>query len=67
MAAAVHSYSVPQDRWIVPHLAVRASFLHSSWTVQVSQPVKRAPLWLSSWLPALDKTRGSGFVDVQRV
>ena len=42
-------------------------FFYSSWTVQVSQSVKRTPLWLSSWLPALDKTRGSSFVDVQRV
>ena len=59
VAAAVHSCSVRMDRWIVPHLAVRASFLYSSWTCQVSQPVKRTPLWLASWLPALDKTRGS--------
>ena len=26
VAAAVHSCSVQQDRWVVPHLAVRASF-----------------------------------------
>ena len=67
VAAAVHSFSVQQDRWIVPHLAVRASFLYSSWTVRVSQPVKRTPLWPASWLPALDKTRGSKSVEVQRV
>ena len=67
VAAAVHSCSVQQDRWIVPHLAVRASFLYSSWTCQVSQPVKRTPLWPASWLPALDKTRGSRSVEVQRV
>ena len=67
VAAAVHSCSVQQDRWIVPHLAVRASFLYSSWTVRVSQLVKRTPLWPASWLPALDKTRGSRSVEVQRV
>ena len=67
VAAAVHSCSVQQDRWIVPHLAVRASFLYSSWTVRVSQLVKRTPLWPASWLPALDKTRGSKSVEVQRV
>ena len=66
VAAAVHSCSVQQDRWIVPHLAVRASFLYSSWTGQVSQPVKRTPLWPASWLPALGKTRGSKSVEVQR-
>ena len=67
VAAAVHSCSVRMDRWIVPHLAVQASFLYSSWTCQVSQPVKRTPLWPASWLPALDKTRGSKSVEVQRV
>ena len=67
VAAAVHSCSVQQDRWIVPHLAVRASFLYSSWTRQVSQPVRCTPLWPASWLPALDKTRGSRSVEVQRV
>ena len=67
VAAAVHSCSVQQDRWVVPHLAVRASFLYSKWTCQVSQPVKRTPLWPASWLPALDKTRGSKSVEVQRV
>ena len=41
VAAAVHSCSVRMDRWIVPHLAVQASFLYSSRTCQVSQPVKR--------------------------
>ena len=35
VAAAVHSCSVQLDRWIVPHFAVRASFLYSSWTCQV--------------------------------
>ena len=67
VAAAVSSCSVQQDRWIVPHHAVRASFLYSSWTVRVSQPVKRTPLWPASWLPALDKTRGSKSIEVRRV
>ena len=67
VAAAVHSCSVQLDRWIVPHFAVRASLLYSSWTCQVSQPVRRTPLWPASWLPALDKSRGSKSVEVQRV
>ena len=44
VAAAVNSCSVQLDRWIVPHHAVRASFLYSSWTCQVSQPVRCTPL-----------------------
>ena len=65
--AAVRSCSVQRSRWIVPHLAVRASFAYSCWTCQVSQPVKRTPLWPASWLPAIDKTRGSKSVEVQKV
>ena len=67
VAAAVHSCSVQQDRWVVPHHAVRASFLYSSWIGLVSQPVRRTPLWPASWLPAIDNTRGSRSVEVQRV
>ena len=48
-------------------MAVRASFLYSRWTCQVSQPVKRTPLWPASWLPALDEARSSKSVEVQRV
>ena len=66
VTAAVRSCSVQRSRWIVPHLAVRASFAYSCWTCQVSQPVKRTPLWPASWLPAIDKTRGSKSVEVQR-
>ena len=67
VAAAVNSSSVQLDRWIVPHHAVRASFLYSRWTCRVSQPVRCTPLWPASWLPALDKSRESKSVEVQRV
>ena len=33
----------------------------------VSQPVKRTPLWPASWVPAIDKSRSSKSVEVQRV
>ena len=33
----------------------------------VSLPVQRSPLWPASWLPVLDKSRGSKSVEVQRV
>ena len=67
VAAAIDSCSVQLDRRIVPHHAVRASFLYSSWTCQVSQPVRCTPLWPASWLPALDKSRGSKSIEVQKV
>ena len=67
VAAAVCSCSVQQDRWTVLHHAVRASFIYSSWISQVSQPVRRKPLWPASWLPALDKSRESKSIEVKRV
>ena len=67
LPAAVLSCRVQPDRWIAPHLAVRTLFDCCRWTSWVTQPVSRTPLWLASWLPAVDKSRGSKSVDVQRV
>ena len=66
-AAAVLSCKVQPDRWIAPHLAVRALFDYDRWESWVSQPVQRTPLWPASWLPVVDKTRGSKIAEVQRV
>ena len=52
--AAVLSCRVQPDRWIAPRLAVRALFECCRWTCRVTQPVQRTPLWLDSWLPAID-------------
>ena len=67
LAAAVLSCKVQPGRWIAPHLAVRTLFDCCRWTSQVTQPVLRTPLWPASWLPAVDKSRGSKSVEVQRV
>ena len=37
------------------------------WESWVTQPVRCTFLWPASWLPAVDKTRGSKSVEVQRV
>ena len=37
------------------------------WSCRVTQPVRRTPLWPASWLPAVDKSRGSKSVEVRRV
>ena len=42
-------------------------FLISVGLVGFLSPVRRTPLWPASWLPALDKSRGSKSVEVQRV
>ena len=56
-----------EDRWILPHLAVRTHFECSLWVSRVSLPVQRSPLWPASWLPVLDESRGSESAEVQRV
>ena len=66
-AAAILSCKVQQDRWIAPHLAVRALFDCGRWDSWVTQPVRCTPLWPASWLPIVDNTRGSKSADVQRV
>ena len=66
-AAAVLSCMVQADRWISPHLAVRALFDYYRWSCCVTQPVRFSPLWPASWLPAVDKSRGSKSVEVLRV
>ena len=67
LAAALLSCKVQPDRWIAPHLAVRALFDYGRWESWVTQPVRCIPLWPASWLPVVDKTRGSKSVEVRRV
>ena len=66
-AAAILSCKVQPDKWIAPHLEVRALFDYGRWESWVAQPVQRTPLWPASWLPVVDKTRGSKSAEVQRV
>ena len=65
--AALLSCSVSSCRWLQPHFAVSATFDCDRWSCRVTQPIRCTPLWPASWLPALDKTRGSKSVEVQRV
>ena len=67
VAAAVSGCEVLVDRWVVPHFAVRTCFDYSRWLARVSLPPQRSPLWPASWLPVLDKSRGSKAAEVQRV
>ena len=59
LAAAVSSCRVELDKWIAPHLAFAAHFDCVRWICQVNQPVQSTPLWPASWLPAINKSRGS--------
>ena len=67
VAAAVSGCEVLRERWVVPHFAVRTCFDYSHSLARVSLPVQRTPLWPASWLPVLDKSRGSKAAEVQRV
>ena len=62
--AVVLSCKVQADIWIAPHLAVRTLFDCCRWDCRVTQ---RTLLWPASWLPAVDKGRGSKSVEVQSV
>ena len=64
-AAAVLSCTVQADRWISPHLSLRALFDYDRWSCCVT--CQRAPLWPASWSPVFDKIRGSKSAEVQRV
>ena len=66
-AAAVLSCKVQPDRWIAPHLAIHTLFDCCRWESWVTQSVQRTSLWPASWLPAVDKGRGSKSAEVQRV
>ena len=66
-AAALLSCSVSAGRWLQHHFAVSAMFDCDRWFWRVTQPVRETPLWSASWLPALDKSRGSKSVEVLRV
>ena len=66
-AATVLSCGVQSDKWVAPHLAVRTLFDCGGWTCPVTQPLQRTPLQPASWLPAVDKSRRSESVEVQRV
>ena len=65
--AAVLSCRVQEDRWIALHLAIRALFDYGRWESWVTQPVRCTSLLPASWLPVVDKSRGSKSVEVQRV
>ena len=65
--AAVLSCNVQADRWVASHLAVRTLFDCCRWICSVTQVVERTHLWPASWLPVVDKTRGSKSVEVRRV
>ena len=50
-----------------PHLAVRSYFDCRRWPCRKTQPIQRTPLWPAAWLSAVDKSRGSKSVELQRV
>ena len=66
-AAAVLSCEVVSDRWVQPQLAVRTWFAAERWSAQVTQPRRFTPLWPASWVPSVDKSRGSNSAEVRRI
>ena len=67
-AAALLLCKVQPDRWIAPRLLQFVLFFDCGrWESWVTQPVHCTSLWPASWLPAVDKGRGSKSAEVQRV
>ena len=65
LAAAVLSCRVQPDGWIAPHLAVGLFLITAGGNVGLHSLCTL--LWPASWLPAIDRSRGSKSVEVQRV
>ena len=65
--AAVLSCKVQADWWLLLILRFGLSLTAAGGSGRVTQPVQRTPLWPASWLPSVDKSRGSKSVEVQRV
>ena len=65
--SALRWCSVLQERWILPHYAVRASFSVGRWSARVCLPVRSSVLWPAAWVSCVDKSRGSKSVEVRRI
>ena len=65
--SALRWCSVLQERWILPHYAVRASFSVGRWSAKVCLPVRSSVLWPAAWVSCVDKSRGSKSLEVRRI
>ena len=65
--SALRWCSVLQDRWILPHYAVRASFSMGRWSAKACLPVRFSVLWPAAWVAYADKSRSSKSVEVRRI
>ena len=65
--SALRWCSVLQDRWILPHSAVRASFSVGRWSARICLPVRFSVLWPAAWVACSDKSRISRSVEVRRI
>ena len=65
--SALRWCSVLQERWILPHYAVRASFSMSRWSAKACLPARFSVLWPAAWVSCADKSRGSKSVEVRRI
>ena len=65
--SALRWCSVLQDRWILPHYAVRASFSMGRWSARACLPVRFSLLWPAAWVAYTHKSRSSKSVEVRRI
>ena len=65
--SALRWCSVLQERWILLHYAIRASFSVGRWSATVCLPVRFSVLWPAAWVSCVDKSRGSKSVEIRRI
>ena len=69
VTAALGWCTVSEDRWVLSHHSVQASFCVETWTARACLPVRvvSPPLWLASWTSFLDLSRSSRSTEVGRI
>ena len=68
MAAFALSWCrVFEDRWVLPHHSVRASFGVGRWSAQICKSVRFPVVWPAAWVSAVNKSRGSKSSEVRRI
>ena len=58
---------VLDDRWVLPHHSLRASFRLGRWSAKFCHPVTCSVIWPAAWVSAVDRTRSFKSAEVRRI
>ena len=65
-SAALGWCRVLEDRWILPHHSLRASFCLGWWSTRCCQALRYSVVWPAAWVSAVGKTRNSKSAEGRR-